>query len=605
MLIESILHPASRTRRLIPDSVIWRVRKGRSPEPAAKTAPTHDEIRRQLDRIAANAAFETSQRNRNFLRYVVDETLLGRAERIKAYSVATVVFQRDADFDPQTDPIVRIEASRLRRALDHYYLAAGRTDPVRIVIPKGSYVPVFEYAPAAAETMSAARPRTAGRIASLLAPPYRAAIIVCATVALLGLAGTYAIYGFSPDRTEGNDHAVGRSRGVSLAVRPFEVASPASERDRSLGDSIAQSVGDALIRFPEIFVFAPPQGSNSPESTDYVVTARGEVGDSGMRISVALSDPRKRRILWSGQFEATTSGGMVKGMDQLAGRVARAIAGPRGPIMADQAQKMDSVPVDEATPYQCLVRYDIAWRRPDPAQIAGARACLQRAVRIDPGNASAHAALASATVDRARFREVGRSEWPAVLKTALASAQRAIELAPQNPRAYDALQNIKWLQSDVEQSLVAGERALALNPNDPELAAALGFRYGLRADWEKAIPLIERAFADDPNLPSLYRQMTALHYYVVGRYEEALAEANRIDLPHYVYGHALRAIAYAKTGQAESAKNSLQRILALEPNFAAEAVDDLRARNVHPSLIQAIVEGLKAAGLDVADHAGG
>lgn len=603
MLIESILHPASRTRRLIPDSVIWRVRKGRSPEPSAKAVPTQDEIRRQLDRIVANAAFETSQRNRNFLRYVVEETLLGRAERIKAYSVATVVFQRDADFDPQTDPIVRIEASRLRRALDHYYLAAGRTDPVRIVIPKGSYVPVFEYATAAAETI-APRPRTAGRIATLIAPPYRAAIIVCATVALLGLAGTYAIYGPSSERMERNYQNVARARGVSLAVRPFELTVPPSESDRGLGDSIAQSVGDALIRFPEIFVFAPPQG-NSPESTDYVVTGRGEVGAGGTRISVALSDPRKRRILWSGQFEATTSGGMVKGMDELAGRVARAIAGPRGPIMADQAQKMDSVPVDEATPYQCVVRYDIVWRRPDAAQIAGARACLQRAVRIDPGNASAHAALASATVDRARFREVRRSEWPAVLETALASAQRAIELAPQNPRAYDALQNVKWLQGDVEQSLVAGERALALNPNDPELAAALGFRYGLRADWGKAMPLLERAFADDPNLPSLYRQVTALHYYVAGRYEEALAEANRIDLPHYVYGHALRAIASAKTGQAELAKNSLQRILALEPNFAAEAVDDLRARNLHPSLIQAIVEGLKAAGLNVADHAGG
>lgn len=604
MLMDSIMHPASWTRRLLPDSV-WSVRKERSPEPSAKAIPTQDEIRRQLDRIVANAAFETSQRNRNFLRYIVEETLFGRGERIKAYSVATVVFQRDADFDPQTDPIVRIEASRLRRALDHYYLAAGRTDPVRIDVPKGSYVPVFKYAPAAAEAMSPALPRTAGRTAAVFAPPNRAAIIVCATAALLGLAGTYAIYGFSPDRTEDNDQEVGRSRGVSLAVRPFEITVPASERDRSLGDSIAQSVGDALIRFPEIFVFAPPQGSNSPESTDYVVTARGEVGGSGMRISVALTDPRKHRILWSGKFEATSSGGMVKGMDELAGRVARAIAGPRGPIMADQAQKMDSVRVDEATPYQCVLRYDIVWRRPDAAQIAGARACLQHAVRIDPGYASAHAALASATVDRARFREVGRSEWPAVLETALASAQRAIELAPQNPRAYDALQHVKWLQGDVEQSLVAGERALALNPNDPELAAALGFRYGLRADWGKAIPLLEQAFADDPNLPSMYRQVTALHYYVGGRYEEALAEANRIDLPHYVYGHALRAIAYAKTGQAELAKHSLQRILALEPNFAAEAVADLRARNLHPSLIQTMVEGLGAAGLDLAHQTGG
>ena len=83
-------------------------------------------------------------RNRAFLRFIVEETLAGRGDRIKAYTIATSVLGRDEAFDPQSDPIVRIEASRLRRSLERYYLIAGQDDPIRIDIPKGGYVPSFQ-----------------------------------------------------------------------------------------------------------------------------------------------------------------------------------------------------------------------------------------------------------------------------------------------------------------------------------------------------------------------------------------------------------------------------------------------------------------------------
>lgn len=100
-------------------------------------------IQEELLRILAYPNFDASERNRNFLRHVVEETLAGRADRIKAYSIATSVFGRSADFDPQVDSIVRLEAGRLRRSLEHYYLTVGRMNAVRITIPRGAYVPVF------------------------------------------------------------------------------------------------------------------------------------------------------------------------------------------------------------------------------------------------------------------------------------------------------------------------------------------------------------------------------------------------------------------------------------------------------------------------------
>ncbi|MGH6916533.1 MAG: hypothetical protein ACREJ0_02410, partial [Geminicoccaceae bacterium] len=101
-------------------------------------------VRRGLERILASPGFDASARNRRFLEHIVEETLAGRADRLKGLSIAIDVFGRDATIDPQHDPVVRIEAAKLRRSLERYYLVAGQDDPIRIDIPKGTYVPTFE-----------------------------------------------------------------------------------------------------------------------------------------------------------------------------------------------------------------------------------------------------------------------------------------------------------------------------------------------------------------------------------------------------------------------------------------------------------------------------
>jgi hypothetical protein len=96
-------------------------------------------IQVQLQRLIASSAFDASRRNRAFLRFIVAETLAARGDRIKVYTI-----QRDEAFDPQSDLIVRIEASRLRRSLERYSLIAGQEDPIRIEIPKWGYIRSFQ-----------------------------------------------------------------------------------------------------------------------------------------------------------------------------------------------------------------------------------------------------------------------------------------------------------------------------------------------------------------------------------------------------------------------------------------------------------------------------
>lgn len=102
------------------------------------------EIRAALHRILLTEEFAASKRLSAFLTYVVDQTLAGKADQIKEYTVAVEALGRGHHHDPQTDPGVRILAGRLRRALAIYNSGPGATDPIEIEIPKGRYVPNFK-----------------------------------------------------------------------------------------------------------------------------------------------------------------------------------------------------------------------------------------------------------------------------------------------------------------------------------------------------------------------------------------------------------------------------------------------------------------------------
>jgi hypothetical protein len=100
-------------------------------------------VRAALDRICGSPTFVTSRRLTSFLRYVVEATLAGRGDRLKGYTIGVEALGRAESFDPQADPIVRVEATRLRRALTRYYEREGARDAVVVELPRGCYQPNF------------------------------------------------------------------------------------------------------------------------------------------------------------------------------------------------------------------------------------------------------------------------------------------------------------------------------------------------------------------------------------------------------------------------------------------------------------------------------
>jgi len=115
-----------------------------------------ERVRAQVERILASAAFADAERASNFLRFVVERKLEGRASEIKEFVIAVEVLGRTSSFDSKTDPIVRVEAGRLRDRLSSYYEDEGEADLVLISLPKGGYVPEFsERRPRAVPIVSA------------------------------------------------------------------------------------------------------------------------------------------------------------------------------------------------------------------------------------------------------------------------------------------------------------------------------------------------------------------------------------------------------------------------------------------------------------------
>src|SRR5437773_935083 len=99
-------------------------------------------VRQQLDRILGSQTFQQVDRLKRFLTFVVQESVAKRGDQLKEYVIGVQVFGKEDSFDPRTDPIVRVQARRLRARLVRYYRDEGQNDEIVIELPKGGYSPL-------------------------------------------------------------------------------------------------------------------------------------------------------------------------------------------------------------------------------------------------------------------------------------------------------------------------------------------------------------------------------------------------------------------------------------------------------------------------------
>src|SRR5687767_7598088 len=141
------------------------------PSVSAAAADPDRGARQQLERVLASVTFRQVDRLKRFLNFTVSEALAGRGDQLKEYVIGVQVFDKDSTFDPRADPIVGVQARRLRARLARYYREEGGADAVLIDLPKGGYTPVFKNREAAAGGRRSIGPTLAGQNTIAVQPP--------------------------------------------------------------------------------------------------------------------------------------------------------------------------------------------------------------------------------------------------------------------------------------------------------------------------------------------------------------------------------------------------------------------------------------------------
>jgi TolB-like protein len=267
------------------------------PRGADRSAPP-DEVLAQIERILGSQTLSGSDQLKRLLRLVVERTLNGQPELLKEYNLGLDVFQRPPDYDPKVDPIVRVQAGRLRSKLIEYYASEGAHDSLVIRIPKGAYVPVF----GARDSAAPALDMKSRRQRVWLAAAGLAALVV--VLAVLWAAR--------------DSIAVPVDIHRSVAVLPLQIFSESGSRGH-IADQVAEVLTTELAKNKQLRVLSRTTASKYRETTSSLPeiaralgvrwVVEGGVGVQGSRVYVKLRaiDALTDRKVWADVFDCDLS----------------------------------------------------------------------------------------------------------------------------------------------------------------------------------------------------------------------------------------------------------------------------------------------------------
>jgi len=582
----------------------------------AQAAVDPTAVQRQLERILASPDFLVAERARRFLRFVVEETLAGRGDRIKAYSIATSVFERDATFDAQNDPVVRIEAGRLRRALERYYLVAGGDDPVTITIPKGAYVPIFSVASpggSGVEPVVSATPPSLPSRRGRISLSWRTAAL--ASLAMAATIGAFLLGDLLGRPTSPPQVAVAlpsvEAPTVSvtkLLVIPFshgEETGPA----KAYAFGVTEETIAYLAKFKELVVLGRETGmavlahrdlERARRDTGAKYALEGSVRASGnhIRVTARLLDLTDSSILWSEAYDGDLSvNDLISVQIDIAKRVTSALAQPQGAIFNAEALRVVKSAPHQLETYGCALTYFTYRIETKPKDHAEVRACLEQAVVQFPGYSTGWALLSFMYIDEDRYWFNPKADKAPALERALAAARRAIELDPRNPRALHAMMLALFLNGETEASLAVGREALNLNPNDAELLSDYGQRLALSGQWPAGEREVRRALDWNPGNGRYYRAVLALIAYMERDYPRALDLIEKADIQANPYFHLVAAAIYAQSGMTSKARAAAESGRTLRPQLIERLDVEMDRRNMRRVDQLHFADGLRKAGL--------
>jgi len=502
--------------------------------------------RHELDRVLASATFRQADRLKRFLSFIVCEALEGRGDQLKEYVIGVQVFDKDSSFDPRADPIVRVQARRLRSRLERYYREVGGTDAIVIELPKGGYAPVFRNRDAAGGGRRTTGPALAGQntIAVLPLADHSAArdlSYFCdglrqEIIHRLATVKALRVLALQPSAINGAAEGDGNHRQVAMlltggvrksgdrlraTIHLVDSATASYLWSESLDLSLAdvfgaqESVADAVVTKlePRLVDAGQRRGSRRPSENlaahNLYLQGRYQMNqrtEEGLRKAV---DFFERAIVEDSHYALAHSGlADAYGLLTHYGVFGPADVWTKAASSAASAVMLDP---DSSEAHTSLAHVkstqDWDW--------SGAEREFQLAIRLDTGYATAHHWYAmSCLVPMGRLDEafdqmlLAQSLDPVSsivardlalvhlfrrdFEAALEQCDHAIELNPHFSPAYWALGLVQEQRKDFDEAAAAFQRAIHLSPQTPRMQAALARTYALADKRKESAEILRR-----------------------------------------------------------------------------------------------------------------
>jgi tetratricopeptide (TPR) repeat protein len=470
-------------------------------------------IRQQLNRILGSKSFEGAERLKRFFGFIVGEALEGRGDQLKEFVVGEYVFEKGASFDPRNDPIVRVQARRLRARLTRYYHDEGTADEVVIELPKGGYLPVF-------------RRREAVQPARALSP-------------MLVSRNSVVVLQFEDHTQEGTL--------------------------KYLCKSISQEIVHVLTKLEHVIVSSAtsarvPEPGQQTAAT--IVTGSVQKAGNQMRITVQFVDGPSGRYLSSENVEARVN----ESPFDIQERVAQAVSNKLQAELSDTGWRTRSKQKPRNLAAYNLYQqglYHLNQRTEEGLQRAVG--FFERVISEDPQYAQAYAGLATSYELLGNYGAITPVE---VWTKAPSNAGMAVLLDDTSSEAHTALAHVKSTQDwDWKGSEQEFQRALELDPRNSTahhmyancILAPMG-------RMDEALEQMQVANALDPISSIISRDLAVMHYYR-REFDVALEQCDHtIELnPHFSPAYWMLGLIQEQRGDFDESIAAFKRAIQLSP----------------------------------------
>ncbi len=522
-------------------------------------------IREQVERLCLSNELHAKHLLCRLLRFLVEETLAGREDKLKGYTIGVELFNKEGDFDAVQDPMVRIHAGRLRRMLKMYYLDAGRKDTVKIEIPKGRYIPAFLPNTYAAEKQSTDK--------TLRQQPFEPTVAILPFKNLTG----------NPDK---DYFAQGFSEELSVELTKFEDlivynGIPSLETGGT-GQDIMHHLRTSGIRF--------------------VVEGSVHLDENRVKVLVKLSDTVQLKQIWAERYIRELSlNKLIEIHEIISHEIAGELGSEYGILLQQLSAEAKRSKPEILDTFHAMLKFYYYEAHHTTESAMQATAALELAIRKEPHSGIATAMLAAMHAIRYQLDLPGAEE--SYLKM-ITLADKAVELDPNSLIVRIVFIYKYFVINDKERFFRETENCLSLCPRSPMRLGAIGFYLSLYGDWERGKAILDKAMHSNLRFPHFFYGATMLYYYRIKKFKQALEEANQYDMPALFWGPMLRAAALGQLNRAKAAKAHIDHLKQLKPDFENKASYLISRYIKEEELVKQVLEGLRKAGLEIPDKLG-